>query len=106
MLTNDPSITPEPDEPDDETTEAVNNDAVAEAATEVAAAEEIVHAHIDADAVAAVSGDGSEPLPEGPVEDPYDVPNEDEPDLDPGEAGDPPPDPSLPQDDGSDPDAD
>jgi hypothetical protein len=67
---------------------------------------EIVHAHIDADAVAAVSGDGSEPLPDDPaaVFDPYDVPNDDEVDPDPGEAGDPPIFGGV-QDDGSDPDA-
>ena len=66
---------------------------------------EIVHAHIDADAVAAVSGDGSEPLPEAPVDDPYDIPNEDEVDPDPGDAGDPPVFGAV-QDDGADPDAD
>lgn len=46
--------------------------------------DEIVHATIAADPVAAAAGDGTELPPEPPVEDPYDVENPDEAAPDPG----------------------
>lgn len=68
--------------------------------------DEAVHATINADPVAAAAGDGSEPQPDVPVEDPYDVPNEDEVDPDPNdlpEGATPQPRPEYTdvQDDGS-----
>lgn len=65
---------------------------------------EIVHAMINADAVMAVSGDGSEPL----AEDPYDIPNPDEDEPDPGPAPNYMPefDDDAVQDDGDDVDPD
>lgn len=64
--------------------------------------DEVVHAMITPEAIAAAAGDGSEAPPE---QDPYDVPNPDEADPDPGPAPDYYPEFILgdPQDDGDDP---
>lgn len=66
----------------------------------------VQHATIAPEAVAATAGDGSE-LPPAPVDDPYDVPNPDEVDPDPGPPGMPPPDftAGAVQDTGDSPDA-
>ncbi len=68
--------------------------------------DEVVHATITPEAIAATSGDGSEPLPE--ETDPYDVPNPDEEEPDPGPAPDYFPEFILgdPQDSGDDPEPD
>ncbi len=68
--------------------------------------DEVVHATIIADAVAATAGDGSEVPAEEP--DPYDIENPDEAEPDPGPAPDYYPDFELgaPQDDGDEPEPD
>lgn len=82
--------------------------------------EDVQHAFITPEPVAAAMSDPNSAHPAAPEpdveapealpDDPYDVPNEDEVDPEPGDAGDTPElpyeDPDVPQDDDCDPDED